>query len=200
MTSTERISCLYDSLEYINKNNIVGSYVECGVWRGGNIIGMLKYLEEKSNFNEEIYLYDTFSGMTNPESVDKDLNEVSAEDIVHLPNILCYSSLDEVKYNISNNTNYPLDKINYIVGDVSETLLDKKNIPQKISLLRLDTDWYKSTKIELEILWDKLVDGGVLIIDDYGHWSGCKKAVDEFFQDKLYKFEKIDYTGIRIFK
>jgi len=200
MTSDERIECLFNSLEYINENKIIGDYVECGVWKGGNIIGILKYLESKINFKYDVYLYDTFTGMTEPENVDKDLNEVNAKDILHQPNVLCYSSLEEVKSNISNVVNYPLEKIKYIVGDVSETLLVKHNVPEQISLLRLDTDWYKSTKIELEILWDKLVDGGILIIDDYGHWDGCKKAVDEFFMNKNYKFEKIDYTGIRIIK
>jgi hypothetical protein len=202
MTSNERIECLFNSLEYINHNNINGDYVECGVWKGGNIIGILKYLESKSDFKSDVYLYDTFTGMTEPESVDNDLNQINAKDILHQPNILCYSSLEEVKSNILNITNYPSKKkkIKYIVGDVSETLLDENNIPQQISLLRLDTDWYKSTKIELEILWDKLVDGGILIIDDYGHWDGCKKAVDKFFMNKNYEFEKIDYTGIRIIK
>jgi hypothetical protein len=200
ITSYERIECLFNSLEYINQNNINGDYVECGVWKGGNIIGILKYLESKSDFICDVYLYDTFSGMTEPENVDTDLNQIYAKDILYRPNILCYSSLEEVKSNISNIVNYPAEKIKYIVGDVSETLLDENNIPKQISLLRLDTDWYKSTKIELEILWDKLVDGGVLIIDDYGHWNGCKKAVDEFFMGKNYKFEKIDYTGIKIIK
>jgi len=64
----------------------------------------------------------------------------------------------------------------------------------------LDTDWYASTKMELEVLWPKLVPGGVLIIDDYGHWSGCRKAVDEFFKDRMPKFEKIDYTCISCIK
>jgi O-methyltransferase len=200
MTSEERIRCLYHSLEYIKEKNIIGDYVECGVWKGGNIIGIIKYLESSSNFNSNVYLYDTFTGMTDPESNDRDLNDISAKDIVNQPHIKCYSSLDEVKKNISNNTTYPQDKIKYIVGDVSETLLNENNLPQKISLLRLDTDWYKSTKVELNVLWDRLSEGGVLIIDDYGHWNGCKEAVDEFFKDKKYVFEKIDYTGIRIFK
>ena len=78
----------------------------------------------------------------------------------------------------------------------------QENIPKKIALLRLDTDWYQSTKIELEVLWDRLEPGAPCIIDDYGHWNGCRKAVNEFFEklQKNYKAEKIDYTGIRIFK
>lgn len=198
MTSKERIDCLFDSLEYIKNNNIIGDYVECGVWKGGNILGILKYLEYYQNFNNDIYLYDTFSGMTTPEEIDVDLNSNKAKDI--LQNVLCYSSLEEVKNNLSISNIYPKEKIKFIVGDVCKTLDIKENLPDKISLLRLDTDWYSSTKKELEILWDKLVQNGILIIDDYGHWNGCKKAVDEFFQNKNYTFEKIDYTGIRIIK
>ena len=76
----------------------------------------------------------------------------------------------------------------------------KKNIPKKISLLRLDTDWYESTKIELEILYPLLQKGGILIIDDYGHWGGSKKAVDEFFLDKYVWMHYIDYACRLIIK
>lgn len=70
-----------------------------------------------------------------------------------------------------------------IEGDVLETLVKTQNIPGKISVLRLDTDWYESTKKELEVLYPKLAVGGVLMIDDYGYWGGAKKAVDEYFAD-----------------
>ena len=72
----------------------------------------------------------------------------------------------------------------FIKGKVEQTLLVKTNLPNKISLLRLDTDWYESTKIELNKLFPLLVQKGVLIIDDYGDMPGCRKAVDEYFSDK----------------
>ena len=77
-----------------------------------------------------------------------------------------------------------MDKINFIKGPVEKTLIMKQNLPSKISVLRLDTDWYKSTKIELEILYPRLVKGGILIIDDYGYFEGARKAVDEYFIEK----------------
>lgn len=201
MTSVERIEFLYKSLEYIRENKIKGDYVECGVWKGGNIIGMIKYLEYYNNLNNNIWAYDTFSGMTDPESVDIDLNNNNSVDILNNELVKAYCSLDEVKNNVNNfSKKYPKENIKYIVGDVSETLMVEENLPDTISLLRLDTDWYKSTKIELEVLYDRLSDNGILIIDDYGHWRGCKKAVDEFFQGKEFKFEKIDYTGIALIK
>ena len=96
----------------------------------------------------------------------------------------------------------PNDILVYIIGDICETLNYENNTPKKISLLRLDTDWYQSTKKEMEVLYPKLVNNGVLIVDDYGHWKGSKKAVDEYLIDNKiqYKMEKIDYTGIKIIK
>lgn len=198
MTSQTRIHCLFDSLEYVRNLNIDGDYVECGVWKGGNILGIIKYLENYNVFRN-IWLYDTFKGMTKPQDVDINHNNDKAEYI--LSSVLCCSTIDEVKYNLST-TAYPQDKIKFIVGDVCETLIDNENVPNKIAFLRLDTDWYSSTKIELEKLWPKLEIGAPCIIDDYGHWKGCKKAVDEFFNNLPieHEFEHIDYTGIRVFR
>ena len=74
-------------------------------------------------------------------------------------------------------------------------MLDNKNLPEKISILRLDTDFYSSTKIELEILYKRLVKGGILIIDDYGHWKGVRKAVDEFVSSNGYFMDLLRKPG-----
>lgn len=198
MTSVERITELFNSLEYIRLNNIDGDIVECGVWKGGNILGIIEYLNFY-NIKKEVWLYDTFQGMTKPENVDIDLNGNYAEDMLHIPVVLAYSSLEEVKKNLSK-SNFDKNNLKFIIGDISETLLNSENIPKKISLLRLDTDWYKSTKDELFFLYPKLTENGILIVDDYGHWKGSKKAVDEYFDGKNIIIEKIDYTGIKILK
>lgn len=197
MTSAERIHALYDALEYIKDNNIQGDFVECGVWRGGNILGMCDYLQYNQILNKKVWVYDTFEGMTLPEDVDIDLDNKKASDI--LEEILCQSSLEEVKKNISLSS-FPKDKIKYIIGDVVKTLDIKENLPEQISLLRLDTDWYKSTKKELDILYPRLSPKGVLIVDDYGHWQGSKKAVDEYFANTNTLIQKIDYTAVLVFK
>lgn len=226
MTSSERINSLFDSLEFVRNNNIKGDYVECGVWRGGNILGMLKYLEFHNNIEPNVWLYDTFCGMTTPDNnVDLTYNNQTAADILDskyweeikkalsqddypkekkqfiLEQVFAWSTLDEVKLTLSS-SKYPEEKIKYVIGDICQTLLDKNNVPEKIALLRLDTDWYNSTKIELDVLWEKLEIGAPCIIDDYGHWQGCKKAVDEFLSTLPveHEIEQIDYTGIRIFK
>ncbi|NBW13001.1 MAG: hypothetical protein EBR82_33770 [Caulobacteraceae bacterium] len=137
--------------------------------------------------------------MTEPKDIDIDHHNRKAKDILNLANVKAYASLEEVQTNLSN-SKFDTSNIYYIKGDVSETLQDYKNIPTKISLLRLDTDWYDSTKNELIYLYPKLVLNGVLIIDDYGHWNGCKKAVDEYFSDTNIFLQQIDYTGIKIIK
>jgi len=65
---------------------------------------------------------------------------------------------------------------------VMKTLKKEENLPEKIALLRLDTDWYESTKLEMNILYPKLIKNGVLLIDDYADWQGCKRAIDEYFK------------------
>lgn len=197
MTSKERIDCLYDSLEHIRINNIDGDFVECGVWKGGNILGIMEYLNYHKMYDRKVWVYDTFLGMTEPENIDIDLNGNSAKSM--LENIMCISTIDEFKKNIEN-TKFPVDNLKIIIGDICETLKNKNNIPDKISLLRLDTDWYKSTKIELEMLYPNLKNDGILIVDDYGHWSGSKKAVNEYFENKKINISQIDYTGIKIIK
>jgi len=198
MTSIERITELYNSLEYVRLNNIGGDIVECGVWKGGNILGIMEYLHYH-NINKNIWLFDTFEGMTDPEENDIDLNNNHASTMLHIPVVLAFSPIDEVKNNLSK-SNFNKDSLRFIIGDVSETLKEKINIPKKISILRLDTDWYKSTKDELIYLYPKLVNEGVLIVDDYGHWRGSKQAVDEYFDGKNIIIESIDYTGIKITK
>jgi len=196
MTSNERIIALFDSLEYIRKNNISGDIVECGVWKGGNILGIIEYLDYYEIYDKNVWLYDTFNGMTQPEEMDIDFFNRKAIDI--LQSIQCVSLIDEVKKNLSI-SKYPNEKIKYIIGDVEETLNNKLNLPNQISLLRLDTDFYKSTKKELNILYSILSENGVLIVDDYGYWQGSKKAVDEYFIEKIL-IEYIDDTGIKIIK
>lgn len=181
-------------MSYIISNGIEGDFVECGVWKGGNILGICSYLSSMGIENRSVWLYDTFSGMTEPKEEDIDYTGTR-----NYP--LCDVNIESVK-SVVDKSNYSKESMKYIVGDVCETLSDLTNIPQKIALLRLDTDWYDSTKKELDVLYDCVVQGGVIIIDDYGHWQGCKKAVDEFFDTRKItpNIEKIDYTGIKIIK
>lgn len=200
MTSVERLVTLSRSIEYLIENNIEGDIVECGVWRGGSMMLIANKLLELNATDKKLFLFDTFEGMSEPGAEDIAWDKITAEKKLNASNkyegtnVWCYSNLEEVKQNISK-CGYPQDKASFIKGKVEDTL-PHPDI-NKISLLRLDTDWYESTKHELECLFDKLVLGGILIIDDYGHWQGAKKAVDEFIKKRNLKLflNRIDYTG-----
>jgi len=190
MITTERFLNNINSVKLVEKNNIQGDIVEIGVWKGGSMLSMIL----ASSTEREFYLYDTFEGMTEPTVLDKDYKNVQASDILNKPSIKCLSTLDEVKKNIY--THVKDKKIHFIKGDI----LLNKTFPSKIAVLRLDTDWYESTKYELEIFYPLVSEGGVVIIDDYGHWEGCKIAVDEFIKDRNINLIKIDYTGVYFIK
>jgi O-methyltransferase len=195
MTSKQRIHGLFNSLEEIRINKVEGDIIECGVWKGGNILGIMEYLDFHKIYDKRIWLYDTFQGMTNPSQIDEDYVRHKASDI--LGSVMCYSPLEEVKKTLSL-SKYPEENIKIVIGDVRETLNLDANLPEKLSILRLDTDWYDSTKKELEVLYPLLDEKGILIVDDYGHWKGCKVAVDEYFVNEKIKIEVLDYTGIKI--
>jgi hypothetical protein len=200
MTSPERLVSLSRAIEYIETQNIKGDIVECGVWKGGSMMLIAQKLKLLKNTNRKLYLFDTFEGMVKPSESDIDILNRSAVDLYinenekfSGDNEWCFSSLSDVKANLVK-TEYPQDNLIFVKGPVEKTL-PHKNI-SKIALLRLDTDWYESTKHELETLYDKLEIGGILIIDDYGHWNGARKAVDEFIlKNKLNLFlNRVDYT------
>lgn len=206
MTSIERVAALVLSVEYVIKRNIPGSFVECGVWKGGSVMAMALTLKELGVTDRLIYLYDTFEGMSDP--TDKDERTFDGEKAINLLNsqsnnkindaTWAYSSLEEVKYNVKR-TGYSEKNIFFIKGKVEDTIPD--NLPGDIALLRLDTDWYESTKHELNYLYPHLSKGGVLIIDDYGYWRGSKEATDEYFSgDNFTLITRIDDTGRLIIK
>lgn len=200
MTSPERVNALVNAVDYLVLNKIEGAFVECGVWKGGSAMAMLLALKQLGDEARELYLYDTFAGMSPPTSVDVSigggvaLDKFSEKKIDGESSDWCYSSLDEVTNNVLS-IGYPKEKIKFIEGKVEETI--PKVIPDEIALLRLDTDWYESTKHEMIHLFPLLKQGGVLIIDDYGHWEGARKAIDEYIAENNIRIllNRIDYTG-----
>jgi hypothetical protein len=161
MTSVERRFALINAVRYIASNQIAGDIVECGVWKGGSMMAVAYTLIEMADLNRNLYLFDTFEGMTEPSHHDSKKahrwwNTVGS----------CIASIDEVKKEFTNHLVLD-DRVKFVKGDITQTLLNDINVPDKISILRLDTDWYESTKLELEILYKNLVSGGFLIIDDY---------------------------------
>lgn len=205
MTSLARMYSVYKATQYIIKNQIPGDIVECGVWKGGSMMVSALTLKNLGNKEKKIFLYDTYEGMSEP--TKKDIALTSKVDVQKKwknsqkkdQNDWCYSSLKEVKKNLSL-TGYPQDKLTFAKGKVEETI--PRTIPEKISLLRLDTDWYESTYHELVHLFPRLSSGGILIIDDYGYWKGAKEAVDKYFKEQRIPvfLNRIDYTGRLVIK
>jgi hypothetical protein len=183
-TTRQRQFGLLKAVRYIDAHKIPGDIVECGVWRGGNIM-LAKSARKGASLDRYYYLFDTFAGMSAPSDIDFAYTGEHAsveynKGIREGYNEWCHASLQDVERNFANAGLLDSDVV-FCKGDVEKTLQISSNIPEQIALLRLDTDWYASTKIELEVLYPRLTPGGVLIIDDYGHWEGARRAVDEYF-------------------
>jgi O-methyltransferase len=172
-----------------------GEFIECGVWQGGSMMAVALTLINLAQTTRVLRLYDTFEGMTPPTDKDVRYDGTHVSELLETADqdawIWARARIDLVRRNLAL-TNYPERLIQYIPGKVENTIPD--NVPDKICLLRLDTDWYESTKHELIHLYPKLVSGGILIIDDYGHYKGARDAVDEYFGPSIF-LHRIDYTG-----
>lgn len=197
MTSPERLAALVDAVRYVEARGIEGDIVECGVWKGGSCMAIAKTLQSLGVTNRTIYLYDTFDGMSEPTEHDREASTgTTAEELLDSADksetVWAYSPIEEVKQNVGR-TGYPDSLLRFVKGKVEDTIPD--TISDKIALLRLDTDFYESTRHELQHLYPRLAQGGVLIIDDYGHWAGARKAVDEYFAADPILLNRIDYTG-----
>jgi O-methyltransferase len=204
MTSVERQLALIQSVRYVVRNHIPGCFVECGVWRGGSAMAAALTLAQEGDRDRELFLFDTFEGMTEPTSVDRSFDGASARTMLRhsdrSEDIWCYADIADVRSNLMS-TGYPEHKIKFVKGPVEQTIPISPSMPL-IALLRLDTDWYESTKHELLHLFPLLQPGGILIVDDYGHWQGARRAVDEYLssQRESYFLHRIDYTGRLIVK
>lgn len=194
-----------DAVDYVVRRGVPGALVECGVWRGGSVLAMILRLQQLGVEDRDLYLYDTFEGMTEPTDHDTsafsepavvtwsraaDVGRV-AWDWLFTPELFGLAQVRE----LLTGTGYPADRIHFVVGPIEETL--PATAPERAAILRLDTDWYASTHHELVHLYPRLSPGGVLIVDDYGHWEGCRKAVDEYFQAEAAPvlMTRVDYTG-----
>ncbi len=155
-------------------------------------------LLEHDGADRDIYLFDTYTGMTAPSTADLDAAGRPAAGLLAVADpadeIWCEASIDDVQLNMST-VGYPPERLHFVVGPVEETI--PAAAPDAIAVLRLDTDWYESTRHELKHLMNRVVDNGVVIIDDYGHWLGARRAVDEFLATypRPILLGKIDYTG-----
>lgn len=199
MLSIERMYAIWQAVEYLTRRRIKGAFVECGVWRGGSSMLMMKALCNHGDLTRPIRLFDTFTGMDAPTEVDVDWKGFAParewnDNKAKLEKKWPSPSLKEVQGNLSR-TAYPMSNVELIKGRVEETI--PRLAPEEIALLHLDTDWHDSTWHELLHLYPRLRTGGVILIDDYGHWRGCRAAVDRYFLEvaEPILLSRLDYTG-----
>jgi hypothetical protein len=198
MTSAERMYALWSAAHHVVAAGVAGDFVECGVWKGGSSMMAALALADAGDTTRPLWLFDTFEGMSEPTGDDVDHKGHDArpewEAAKRRGEGWCASPLDDVRAALAT-TGAARERLHFVVGKVETTI--PREIPEKIALLRLDTDWYESTKHELLHLWPRLARGGVLIFDDYGHWAGARRAVDEFLatQKPPLLLDRIDYTG-----
>jgi hypothetical protein len=192
MTSPERIVALAEAVRYLVANGIGGALVECGVWRGGSMMAAALTLLQCGDRARDLVLFDTFEGMSAPTSRDVDLRGRTADAATPEGSLAIQER--EVADNLRS-TGYPMERVRLVKGRVEDTL--PAQAPTSIALLRLDTDWYESTRHELEHLYPRLSRGGVLVIDDYGDWEGARQAVDEFIARASPRplLQRLDHTG-----
>ena len=201
MTSVERRYALLQAVRHIQRWKIPGDIVECGVWRGGSMALVARTLLETEDTTRTLWMYDTFTGMTQPGDMDCDHHGRPAKQLLAADTtprtqsvLWAEASLEDVRHTLSE-TGYPPEKMRFIAGPVEQTI--PAHLPERIALLRLDTDWYESTRHELAHLHGRVTSGGVVIVDDYGWWQGARRAVDEFLAacPEPILMHRVDETG-----
>jgi hypothetical protein len=197
MTSTERIVALADAARYVVRKGIRGDLVECGVWYGGSAMAIALTLQRLGATDRRLWLYDTFTGMPDPGA--EDVNLLTGESMTDewSPEATAAEqaqarTAEEVRAAVLG-TGYDPSLVTVVEGRVEVTI--PAQMPERVALLRLDTDWYQSTRHELEHLYPRLEPGGVLIVDDYGHFRGARQAVDEYFAKDALLLNRIDYSA-----
>ena len=201
MTSPARLEALVRGVEHVVRARVPGAIVECGVWKGGSMMAVALTLARLGATDRDLYLFDTYSGMTEPTREDVD----SAYDGFSLRGMWERRRQGDMNWigvpasdvrAAMATTGYPMERVHLVEGPVEETVPSRA--PEAVALLRLDTDWYASTRHEMEHLYPRLArPGGVLILDDYGHYAGARRAVDEALaaSGEPLLLHRIDYTG-----
>lgn len=190
MIGRMRLNNIEQCLDVIRKENIPGDLVETGVWRGGACIFMKGYLKAYEMRGRRVFVCDSFEGLPKPTAPEDEGYDFSKEKMPILAiteqevreNFLRYDLLDE--------------DVIFVKGWFKDTL--NKLPTNQIALLRLDGDLYESTIDALNALYDRVVPGGFIIVDDYGDFEPCRRAVDEFRTNRGINetIHKIDWAGV----
>jgi len=191
MMSYARLKGIYKGVCDVINRDIKGDFVECGTARGG-CAGLMRLTAKVRGDDRPMWVYDTFEGLPLP-SVDDPDHELAKSRVGQ-----CRGEFEDVRSLFENLG--VIENTRLIKGLFQDTLPETR--PESISLLHLDGDWYESTKVCLDHLYDKVTPGGVIQIDDYGHWAGARKALHEFFEARgiSVKLTYLDYTGRQFVK
>jgi O-methyltransferase len=203
MTSPEAVYALETAVRYVVARDVPGDVVECGVWRGGSMLAVARTLLDLGRTDLDLYLYDTFEGMPPPGEQDVRWTGESAEQLLAVQRgrdaelLRARAGVEEVRAALAT-VPYPPSHVHLVEGRVQDTI--PEHAPETISVLRLDTDWYDSSRHELRHLYPRLASGGVLLLDDYGWWNGVRAAVDEYFTEHppAPLLVRIDDSGARV--
>jgi hypothetical protein len=177
---------LWQSIEHVVRNRIPGDIVECGVWSGGSMLLAALALRHFGDTSRRLWLYDTFAGIPRPEAIDRRWDGVPAlptwEHHQRNGGRWCYGGGQDHVRRVLSLSGYPETNVVFVEGLVEDTLPATR--PDRIGLLRLDTDLYSSTYHELSHLYPMLSACGILLIDDYGTFEGVRLATDRFVAEQ----------------
>jgi cephalosporin hydroxylase/glycosyltransferase involved in cell wall biosynthesis len=195
LLSEERLFSLYALTRQICIDDIPGNLVECGTFRGGAIALMAAVVKRYSQRPRRLYAFDTFTGMPDPTEADRH-DGIPANDTGFGAGTLA-APVEEFLNVVCQNLDVQ-DIVTAVPGLFADTLPQYKGAIADIALLHADGDWYESTMDIFNHLYDQVVPEGYLQIDDYGHWEGCRQAVQEFerCRNHLFDLRRIDYTGV----
>ena len=178
---------VYDAATEMEKNNVDGCFIECGVARGG-CSALMGIVASAHKHNRKLWLFDSFEGLPEQTGEDESPNPLTDKPENMSANYLypgyCLGTYDEVEDLLFSKLELSRDNVFMVKGWFQDTLSEYREKVGDIAVLRLDGDWYESTKVCLENLYDNVIAGGYIIIDDYGTVSGCKKATDEFLNNR----------------
>ena len=198
MLSPQRLAKLYQLSEQVLAKEIPGNFVECGVAAGGSSALLAAILHREISSRRKLFSFDTFEGMPPPGPEDVHCGMEAQK--TGWGTGTCAAPLDSLRSAAAALGCW--ERIVPVQGLFSETLPRERANIGPIALLHMDGDWYSSTKDILENLYDQLSPGAYVQVDDYGHWDGCKKAINEFFRRKKIspKLERIDAVGVGFWK
>lgn len=192
LVSPERAQNLCRLARRLDREGIHGDFIECGVCNGGTA-AILACFASRSRMSRTAWLFDSFQGMpkTTPEDGDA-CDGHTAEDHIG-KEVGDPARVKEVLNMVGAN----LSRVRIIPGWFQDTFPSVSTTVSQIALLNIDSDWYRSVKLCLETFYDRVVPGGFVSFDDYGHWPGCRTAVDEFFRQRQlpYRLKRVDYTA-----